>query len=210
MKKSILIILLSILMIAALTSCSLIGSSYAFPDGYTGGVGLESELAKEPYILETYDEVASVLKQLEDNNSTFGQSGIVAKEIDGVDVKYSITFLRQRGDNVRYGDDPYSRNVKNVKVVCYVFFGDVEAEEISYSYFTEYNCYMLSLDSNDYDGINLESAEITYERRETGYSIVCDGEYKFTLHSLGDQTGELTQEQIESIIRSIVFIGFDQ
>ena len=220
--------LIAILLLAATLMLSSCGYPFVrksiFPEGYTGGFGIEYGSGHEIYWVETYEECVEAMDQLKSHGSTFQKNIIFSYEGDLFDTKYCFMFLHKK-DGVKYGDNPYDRWADKVVVLTVGFFEDVTIEELVYSDVYDYRGIRSSKVSY-FDEIcekysNVPSLKLEYKfYRDTtqhGYAhhvLSYEGEdwvYLF-VDDDNDNNGEdsrLSQEYIDAILNSIVFIGFD-
>ena len=109
-----------------------------FPEGYTGGFGIEPGNPSACYWVETYEECQAAIDLLKSHGSTFSETAIFTYEGYLFDTKYCFFIDRNKADYIPYGDNPFDRKAEEVKVVSYAFCEDVTIDELIYSYITLY------------------------------------------------------------------------
>ena len=139
-----------ILMICTLGSTLLLSSCYNasiehhFPEGYTGGLGIDDGSGRACYWVETYEECMAAIELLKSHGSTFRENVLFSYEGDLFDTKYCISIDERSSKKIKYGENPFDRRAKNVIVYAYAFYEDVTIEQINYSYVREYLCFSLN------------------------------------------------------------------
>ena len=210
--KIVSVALVLVLMLITSTSCGVyFGWNPPFPEGYTGGIGIDPGSPVEPYLFETYDELKVAVDKLKSNGSTFSNTSIITCE-EYFDVKYLLIINSDKTKKIKYGDDPFDRCVKDVQISSFVFFENVSISELSYSHVLLYNNYRFTLSSNDkllieeckfnldnvkYNPVYLDG--ISYFIRYNGVTV-CQ---MFNNH---EDAEELSDEEIKTIINSIEFL----
>lgn len=199
---------------------------YAMPEGYTGGFKrYRGETNYTYYWVETYDECVAAIEKLESHGSKISKSLILSEECEGMDVKYSFKFRNSRTDPIVFGEDPFDRYSGDVIVHSWVFFEDVEIEELVYSYVTDYNYAEVAYIStqpylemlNKYPDATNEDFEVKYIRMEyfdesgRGVEIRMVIYYKDcyiyeTWYYEGEVSG-ISEEDIRSVVKSVVLVG---
>ena len=215
MKKVIRIIALLITIITLLSSCDLVPLKNSYlPEGYTGGFGIPYGSGEEYYWVETYEEATEAVKLLQSHGSSFNESVIFSYEGDLFDTKYCFVMNYKKSDRITFGDNPFDRKAEGVLVRSYLFFDDVKVDDLAYSYISNYKTYGFMLNHeyvDKYGTDNLMQNEYDYCWVEAGerYHIFNSNTDTpvFILNSLGTQKSELTNECVDAILDSLVFIG---
>ena len=210
LPKLIAMILASVLMLIALTSCGIyLGWNPPFPEGYTGGIGIDPGSPVEPYLFDTYDELVDAVEKLKSKGSTFNKTSIITCE-EYFDIKYLLIINSDKTNKIKYGDDPFDRCVKDVDISSFVFFEDVSISELSYSHFLMYNNYHFTLSENDKQLIeefklNLENVKLNnpVHLDGIGYYIRYNGVLICKMFNSHKDAEELSNEEIKTIINSI-------
>ena len=225
--KTVSCVLVFVLTALSLTSCGFWFSKKSiFPEGYTGGYGIPYGSGFEIYWVETYEEAVDAMNQLKSHGSTFYKTAIFSYDGDLFDTKYCFQFGHKK-DNIKYGDNPYDRWAEEVVVISVAFFEDVTIDELVYSNIGDYTHVTCSR-SNDFNQIceiypNISSLPLEYKYSEYTYSyynqekirrehiLSYDGEMIVHFYGLVDSEGNPipSQEGVEAIVNSIVFIGVD-
>lgn len=199
---------------------------YAMPEGYTGGFKhYYGQTKMEYYWVETYDECIAAIEKLESHGSKINKSLILSEEREGMDVKYCFQFTAFGTDSIVFGEDPFDRYSGNVTVDSFIFYEDVEIDELVYSYVTDYNYAEVAYIStqpylemlNKYPDATNEDFEVKYIRMEyfdesgRGVEIRMVIYYKDcyiyeTWYYEGEVSG-ISEEDIRSVVKSVVLVG---
>ena len=212
LPKLIAMILASVLMLIALTSCwgDVLGRGWGFPnDGQP----------YDYYWFETYDECVEAIKLLKSHGSTFlGNRMLTSYEGDLFDMKYCIKI---REDSVKSkGGQAFAWEVENVSILCYAFFKkDVKIDDITYSVCVEsdFNAYSIfpSIEyasNHDFNYENLTPDLLEYRTFEEGknqcyeYRLKEDNTKALTIYTstyVHNYNGAITDECVQAIIDSI-------
>lgn len=154
--KSVSLMLILILSALMLFSCDWFDLVYRgdpngiYPDGYTGGFGIEGQSGEEIWWVETYEECLAAIEQLKAHGSTFYYDSLFVYEGDAFDVKYCFTFSG-KDDRIKFGDNPFDRYAKHIDIDTYAFFDDVTIDEINYSYLINYEVYWFRTSKKIFD-----------------------------------------------------------
>ena len=224
MKRTISLILSFILLASSLllSSCIRLGEKYPkniFPEGYTGGIGIDPGSSVEYYWVETYEEALAAIKLLMSHESSFSDFCIFDCNSDLFDVKYCFTFpgnYTHNKEKVKYGDNPYDRWATNVTVHTYVFFEDTTIDEIAFSLLKEYDAYYVKANSgyaklrDDIDVKSLQIGEWTFKNKHER-CVYNDGEEIMTISScfFGEKEIKMTDECIKAILASEKYFSFE-
>ena len=171
MKNSVKRFIAFILLICTFGSTLLLSSCYNasiehhFPEGYTGGLGIDDGSGNAAYWVETYEECMAAIELLKSNGSTIPAVIISSYEGDLFDIKYCISMNIRFSDKIKYGENPFDRYAYGVSVQSYAFYEDVTIEQINYSYVREYLCFRLNGTS---EFINLCKSEGGFTRDSVG------------------------------------------
>ena len=117
--------------------------NHIFPEGYTGGFGLQPGSSLEYWWVETYEECIDAIELLKSHGSTFKTDYVYACEEDLFDVKYFFITIGngRHGERIKFGDNPFDRWVYDIQIGTIVFFDDVTIDELVYSYTSRYEAY---------------------------------------------------------------------
>lgn len=134
---------------------------HIFPEGYSGGWGLQPGAPLEYWWVETYEELIAAIELLESHGSTFRTERVFTCDEELFDVKYYfvITGDGRHGEKIKFGDDPFDRWAYGVEIGTCVFFDDVTIDELVYSLVKYYEAYQVSLGS-EYQLIYDESFDV--------------------------------------------------
>ena len=150
MKKQIIkiisFVMVFVIAIYAFAGCELGGHGTPgniFPEGYTGGFGLQPGSPLEYWWVETYEECIDAIELLKSHGSTFKTDYVYACEEDLFDVKYFFITIGngRHGERIKFGDNPFDRWVYDIQIGTIVFFDDVTIDELVYSYTSRYEAY---------------------------------------------------------------------
>ena len=181
--KAISIILIFVMATMMLSSCSdflisIIGNSSGtgkpvykyptwdlFPEGYTGGYGIQPGAMIEYWWVETYEECVAAVNKLKSHGSTFANDNILTYDDFLFDAKYCFVIIGDGiyGDEIKPGDDPFDRWAENVRIDCFAFFEEVSIDELIFSHVGRYDAYLFSSQSkyDDWKGyISEDTVEI--------------------------------------------------
>ena len=203
-----------VLIIFSLPSCGPFRRSI-FPEGYTGGWGIEFGSGEEIYWVETYEEAVAAMDQLKSHGSTFYKTAIFSYEGDLFNTKYCFRFQGKK-DNVKFGDNPYDRWAENVVVESIGFFEDVTIDELVYSNIDDYFWFQCCTPRNfnelceKYPNIPSLPFEYKVSEETNEHSLYYNGD-SFVFFGGVDSEGRpiFSKECCEAVMNSIVFIGFD-
>ncbi len=217
--KTISAALVFVLTLAALSSCGWypFGDPRSiFPEGYTGGWGIEYGSGEEIYWVETYEEAVAAMDQLKSHGSTFYKTAIFSYEGELFDTKYCFMFQGKK-DNVKFGDNPYDRWAENVIVQSVGFFEDVTIDELVYSDIDDYLWFKCATPHNfnelceKYHNISSLPLEYMFSEETYQHSLYYGEELVvFLIGSVyGDGKPKVAKECGETVMNSIIFLGFD-
>ena len=211
--------LIAILLLAATLMLSSCGYPFVrksiFPEGYTGGFGIEYGSGQEIYWVETYEECVEAMDQLKSHGSTFYKTAIFSYEGEEFDTKYCFQFYHKK-DNVKYGDNPYDRWAEQVEVSSFAFFEDVTIEELVYSDIDDY-LWSMCYEPSSFDYLcekysNIPSLPFQYRflEEKNHHALYYKGDYFVIFGAPSEVEQTFSKECGEAVINSIVFIGFDE
>lgn len=236
MKKIISLILFSVILVSVmfLNSCSYLEEletifdlghypKNIFPEGYTGGFGIQPGSSGEYYWVETTEELIEAINLLKSHGSTFYSDDLYVYEGDMFDIKYCFVFggsYKYDKEKVEYGENPYDRWATNVFIRSYAFFDGATIEEISYSYVGRFDSCALSFKSEyselaiediisdlEFSGwqksedINRHSLSVKYEGKEIAV---------FTTDFSGDKERSMTDDCIIDYLTNGRFIELNE
>lgn len=217
MKRTVSLVLSAVILVSTLllSSCGLyLGWESGFPDGYTGGVGIQPGTHLQPYCLDNYDEVVEAIELLKSHGSTFGYSEIVRENAEGFDIKYVIIIDGSKADKIEYGENPYDRRAEDVSIYSYVMLEDVTVKELEYSNVMLYDHYRV-MNSSDTESIlnnpkfSKESLKIEYiavQGEEHIYNVLYGDKRFVSITANDDETKELTDGDVKMIAASVEFL----
>ena len=224
MKKIIALVLVVILTTLSLSSCARLFSGFFydhhsdkngyFPDGYTGGYGIEAGSKAELYWVETYEEAVSAIEKMKSHGSTFLPSAIFSYEGELFDTKYCFVINGWESDKITYGEDPFDRKCADVEIRSVAFLSEVTIEELVYGIIYCYPAYELYIESYDYlekiRDLDLSTLSTEWENgyiKDAHICYVSDNDARlFRISRVGGISGDkLSDECINSIVSSIVF-----
>ena len=185
-----------------------------FPEGYTGGIGINPGFETEYYWVETYEECLSAIELLKSHGSTFVEQPQITYEGDLFDVKYCFKMAHgDKSDKIEWGENPFDRKSLDVQVNSFVFFDDVEIEDFLYSLITKYNAHMLYAGDTKIDCEDGECSADHYSYRwsvwegDVGvYAILHNGEDVFSFQAWGIDGYKLSDEVMDAVISFIEII----
>ena len=213
---------ISVLLIFALTTLAIVSCDFfsndpnnIFPEGYTGGHGIDFGSKVEYYWVETYEECVAAIELLKSHNSTFQESAIFSYEGELFDTKYCFFINGWKSESVKYGDNPFDRYGADVLVTSYAFFEDVTIDEILYGYVHHYeSAYLSQTDYCKSENLNIDfsTIELGYELDENisniahhdMYYVYYEEKHLFAIGSYVDD--HLSNESIEAVLSSIHII----
>ena len=116
-----------------------------FPEGYTGGFRHQPGPNIEYWWVETYEECLEAIELLKSHGSTFSDDLHFVYESELVDCKYCfvITGVGGKSEEIKWGDNPFDRCAKDVRIDSYAFFGEVTIDEINHSLVSNFNAYKI-------------------------------------------------------------------
>ena len=147
---------ISVLLIFALTTLAIVGCDFLpndpngiFPEGYTGGIGIQPGSPSEHWWVETYEEYIDAIELLKSHGSTFAEDIAFACDEDLFDVKYGFTICGngRQGERIKFGDNPFDRWAYDIKTFAMVFFDDLTIDELVYSNVKFYEGYQIEFGS---------------------------------------------------------------
>ena len=183
-----------------------------FPEGYTGGFGIEKDDYNTAYYwVETYEECAQAIELLKSHGSTFSKNVIFTYEGDLFDTKYCFMIGRMQSEKIKYGENPFDRWAEYVEIWSFAFYDDVAIDELIYSYTSEYECTMLHTTRyfrNTYiKDPSINSGEFVYEWDGENY-MISDLKAEYPILSIGGCDGDpIPESHVEAIINSIEIIS---
>ena len=195
----------------SLTSCAW----FRKLNGYTGGFGSGGPMDNSEYRwVETYEEAQEAIELLESHDSTLYKSAIFSYEGDLFDTKYCFVFMGARDPMKNHGDNPFDRWAELVEVRVYGFFDDVSIDEIEYSYVHNYDVVYLNetteffrTHESDSD-FNIDLVTLSWTDEHSNTLVIMDQLPYFEIYREKDSGYvELSEECVQVILESIVFIG---
>lgn len=213
MKRTISLIISAVILVSTLllSSCGpVFGKERIFPEGYTGGFGIDYGSRVEFYWVETYEEAVQAMELLKSHGSTFAKTAIFSYEGDLFDTKYCFKIYGRKADYVKFGDNPYDRYAADVEVSSFGFFEDVTIDELVYSDINDYSFLYFSPTSDftktyaDKTEPFVDNLQFEWNETHTGGKI-----YHGKDHILNIGGKEISDECLDVILNSLEFIGFN-
>ena len=213
MKRTISLIISAVILVSTLllSSCGpVFGKERIFPEGYTGGFGIDYGSRVEFYWVETYEEAVQAMELLKSHGSTFAKTAIFSYEGDLFDTKYCFKIYGRKADYVKFGDNPYDRYAADVEVSSMGFFVDVTIDELVYSSVNNYS-FLYFVPSNDFDELCQNKPDASFEDWECKWDEThSNGDIYYQNKHLFDIGGKhISDECLDAVLNSIEFIGFD-
>lgn len=188
-----------------------------FPNGYTGGMGVNPDSFVEYYWVETYEECQYAIELLKSHGSTFEESPVFTYNGELFDTKYCFKLQRGQADKIEYGENPFDRKAEGVSVWSYVFIDEVEIDELIYENIGFYDAYILFVPGispldvlGEYptsNGFTYEwVADDTTEHFEGAYFIYIGDDLALSLSPVYRGGHELSDEIVKAVLDSIVVI----
>ena len=221
----VIILIVSILVVGGISVLKhvLANNPYAIPEGYTGGFKrYKGDINYTYYWVETYDECVAAIEKLESHGSKIKKSLILSEECEGMDVKYHFQFRNSKTHPIVFGEDPFDRYSGDVLVYSYVFFEDVEIEELVYSYVADYATGEIYYVNGvyDYNKIHKEFPDFTsddfeveidksefYDGRVSFNGFVSYKDYQIYQFYGEPAVFDVSDEDIDAVLRSVVVVG---
>ena len=155
-----------------------------YPKGYTGGFTHQPGANIEYWWVETHEECLEAIELLKSHGSTFADEMVLTYDGELFDAKYCfvIAGIGAGTEVIKWGDNPFDRYAKNVRIESYAFFDNVTIDEINHSYVNRFNSYFFVASTtysdlnNDVSLDNVKISEWTQKGNENSYK---EGYYKF-------------------------------
>lgn len=217
--KIILNILVCLSFVISLTACDLLnvfgirqGNDDIVPNGYTGGVTNDKHYhyVYETVWLETYDELTNALTLLKSNSSEIPKTPIFNCEKYGIDVKYRISFSRDKSEKLQEGREYFDRRLERITVTWYAFFEELTVEELIYSRWNRYYSASVFFDSERIDipsDVNdvMISIKEPYPNEDIEYNVFYSEKNQFKI-LMNSPESYLSEEQLDILEQTIEFI----
>lgn len=209
-----------VLMICTFGSTLLLSSCYNssiekyFPEGFTGGFGIDDGSGRACYWVEAYEECQAAIELLKSHGSTFSKTAIFTYEGDLFDTKYCLSINIRQADKIKYGENPFDRYAGKVTISSYAFYEGVTIDELNYSYVENYSCYKLaardtffnlykdngSFTNDDIGKIDSSSVDVIVYGQDSQTVLL-------SIHSMKRNREKIPESGANAILQSIAVIG---